>query len=743
MSAIYNLPQKSATSVAPLPKPPKQKVVPSTPVVLSKSQDTKPIQKTPSIPSTPQRPEPQPIPTKKTPLQKSEPIKNSLHSSQSLKPQQSQKDQPIAPLPSLPPGVKPRTQPAPPPPKILPQLPIHRATKPEQKPAEIKPKPIPFSQRKYSDVPTAASKSFDIDLPTTPTKVDTQETHDKPVKKSESPENVKISKIKKVKSIQLSSSSSKVSSREFPDPISPKSDNSENGIKGQSPTPAHSSLNMTKYISQQQRASVGSTSGMYSPKTPNSRSEKHQQSMKEASEIKGSSFFKKTSTPRMASFESVSPHSDSLEENSKNDKENKNEKMSMSARGCELEETPKAPEIAQNDFLRKYESFITDDDPETKIKFVPKNRDGKKITGSDIMMHTAELVFTEFMFCARLQIFQKHFEVYIRNEMALLKHQDYLLFEPLDGLVGSISGMCLELEPLYYELLDFGEETTKKKGDEKNPTKESTEKLEEVVLSVVLKYYSFVNGLGTINLSNTFLPFVAHYTSLSSTINDFIEGTNKLRKMVNARLENCIDQNIRQFADLYFAPTQRICRYELLLSTILKDVQKESKLHKVLSATIVSYKDMNTSINELIFKSKFFYVKRYEYLDQIYKSNKPVIATNTVYKYFTTPDRFVAYHAGTKGAAIGNNKIDLFIFKDGILRNDVKKTVFEFYPIGTIFHELSKKEENSLSENDIFFYDEKKKKSQIITLENQSQRDQFNYSLRLTYDEYTKAQRVV
>ncbi|EMD47246.1 Hypothetical protein EHI5A_047240 [Entamoeba histolytica KU27] len=429
-------------------------------------------------------------------------------------------------------------------------------------------------------------------------------------------------------------------------------------------------------------------------------------------------------------FSKFSKSNDLLTSSTKDEKKKEKKEKKVKRKGdenCGYEiQSPRVDIVIQpNDFLKKYETYIINDDAESKIRFIPKNRIGEKVNGSELLMHTAELIFTEFMFCARLQIFKTWFEDIIKKEIPLLKHQEDLLFGPLDSLVDSISRMCLELEPLYYELLD------------NNINLE-----DKIVLDIILKYYAFVTGVqsGSVNLSTSFLPFVAHYTSLATNIDDFIKDNKQLNKLVTIQVNSCIDKNIKQFADLYFAPTQRICRYELLLSSILKEIKdKECKTAKYLNETIICYKEMNVNINELIFKSKYFYLKRYEYLDQIYKSNKPIIMANIVNTHFDSPEHFVSYYQGYKGVIIGNYKIELCIFYNGILRKDIKTSSFEFYPIETIYNELTEKEEDSLTENDIYFYDAKKKKSQIITMTSIEQRDQFNFNLRLTYDHFIKS----
>ncbi|KAL7712025.1 hypothetical protein QTN25_010317 [Entamoeba marina] len=218
--------------------------------------------------------------------------------------------------------------------------------------------------------------------------------------------------------------------------------------------------------------------------------------------------------------------------------------------------------IEETDFVRKYESFITEDDPESKIQFIPRNKNGEKVSGSELVMHTAELVHTEIMFCARLQIFQRNFEDEIKKGYPLRDYQEHLLFYPLDVLVDSITQFCLDLEPLYYQLFE----------------KEVNE--EDVVMNIISKYHVYVNGENSINLTTAYLSFISHYTSLSNVINEFIESNKSLNKLIEIQIDNCIDKNIKQFADLYFAPTQRICRYELLLSSILKEVKKRFEIRK-------------------------------------------------------------------------------------------------------------------------------------------------------------------
>ncbi|KAL7716899.1 DH domain-containing protein [Entamoeba marina] len=462
----------------------------------------------------------------------------------------------------------------------------------------------------------------------------------------------------------------------------------------------------------------------YTPKSPLSKS--NAQQISDTSTTQGSLT---SSTPTTRDrIKSLTTKSDSsLQKDVSKDKKDKKEdkkkrkKNDGNTADVAVEKPIQTSVIEENDFLRKYESYITDDDPESKIQFIPKNRKGEKIKGSELLMHTAELVFTEIMFCARLQIFKRYFEEVVIKEYSLRDYQEFLLFDPLDTLVDSVSRMCLELEPLYYELLE-------------QPKNE-----EEAVLNIILKYYTYVNG-GSVNLHTAYLPFVSHYTSLSNVINEFIENNKTLNKLIQTQMTNCIDKNIKQFADLYFAPTQRICRYELLLTSVLKEVKKGTKLENILSETNLSYKDMNLSINAYLFKSKNYFLKKYEYLDEIYKTNKAYRCREIVKETFCTPINFVSYHEGHKGAAIGSSKIELCIFTNGIFKRDLKKGFYNFYPILSVYKELSQKEEDAITENDIYFYDAEKKKSQIIAMGSPEERDQFNYSLKVTYDSYLKSE---
>lgn len=67
---------------------------------------------------------------------------------------------------------------------------------------------------------------------------------------------------------------------------------------------------------------------------------------------------------------------------------------------------PRVPTIDPKDFLAKYRKDIVSDDQEARIRFGPRDRNGQVISGSELLMHTAELVYTEIMFCCKLQMFQ-------------------------------------------------------------------------------------------------------------------------------------------------------------------------------------------------------------------------------------------------------------------------------------------------------------------------------------------------
>ncbi|EKE37473.1 hypothetical protein ENUP19_0061G0058 [Entamoeba nuttalli] len=376
--------------------------------------------------------------------------------------------------------------------------------------------------------------------------------------------------------------------------------------------------------------------------------------------------------------------------------------------------------ILPTDFLKKYQSYFTTENQEDKIRFIPKNLKGEKVIGDELMMHTAELVFTEFMFCVKLQIFQE-IEKIIRNEIPLLDYQEYLLFEPLDNLVNEISQMCLELEPIYYNLL-------------KNTSNKESE-LNNVFLIIAI-YNSYIFDKP---FKDKFKEFVAHYTSLGKTIIEFIKSNKHLHRIIQEQLNNCIDQNIKEITDLFFSATQRICRYELLFESILKEIHQEGKEKDILISTINLFKNMNISINQFISKTRLFYLKKYEYFEISYKSNISLQMINTIKNSFTCADHFIGIFYGIKNTGIKSKKTELLLFNEGILKRYCEEEFFEFYPINTLTAKKTGEWEKELLPNDVFFFDIKKNKMQIISLENEEEKKLFNSKVNQMFDRFKKS----
>ncbi|ELP84274.1 hypothetical protein EIN_065390 [Entamoeba invadens IP1] len=384
------------------------------------------------------------------------------------------------------------------------------------------------------------------------------------------------------------------------------------------------------------------------------------------------------------------------------------------------EEVRREPFRYSKKYLNKLRDYFTDEDLEDKVAFVPKL--GKtKIFGTPKVMRVAELMFTEFTFCAKLEIFQI-FEEEIRREIPLLQHQDFILFNPLDNLVETITSLCDGLDPLYDTLL------------------KSTPETEELVIFGVYQVYSnFLTDTshkGT--LEDVYSKFIAHYTTLSPFIDKLFEDTSKLKKLVNELLENCIDKNIKEFKDLFYCAMQRVCRFELITDSVIKEFKTSSQVLDEVQQAKTLFKETNKKINTYISQSKLFYTKKFECLTSVYGSNGSIRSASIVNSAFSKDNSLLDYFTGVKATVLGFNEVELFLFNEGILKQE--NGVFAFYPICTVLsgemQEHGDPSKTELTDTDVVFYDVNKNKLQVINLGSKDLTDKFNSELKIAFEQF-------
>ena len=498
-----------------------------------------------------------------------------------------------------------------------------------------------------------------------------------------------------------------------------------NELNAQSPSLTCSTLSPSGTLSNQinQSNQLHSLKSPSSPKSPNLSN--HQEIPFEIENEKGFlgktfGFFKRkrsvsTSQTSSKSVISASSPSDSFIQKDSN--------LQMSSISSKHSITPQLENNSEHEksILEKYTYYFLDDDQEAKIHYVPKNKKGEKVYGNDIMMHTAELIFTEIIFCCKLQLFQK-LETEVKMQHNLKEYEKYLLFNPLDNLVEIMSKLCNELEPFYYGLL----ETNKKKESEEN--------------YAFLTIYVYNKYVKKNEFKKYYLECVAHYTSLSNDIMTYLHENKSLNKIIDHQLESCLDTNIKELSDFFILTTQRICRYELLFSSILNDIKFDCTIKNVLQETIDFFKQMNSSINQFVSNTKLYYMKKYEYLKICYDANLPMQTCHTIRKAFACgAEDYEDIFVGIKNSYIPK-QTELLIFKKGLLKRYIENNFFEFYPINSLSVETCNMKDmswkDSLGEKDIYWYDIRKRKVQIIEMLDLNEKLRFQRKLNDVFAQF-------